>query len=119
MSMQFLDLGKAKFASSRADLLLEITAIAGLLCENDRHSNMSLSESWGTFTICEDVWLCKSHDFRMSFAVSFDSDTGGPSGIEDKHLEDIQNELETTQVILLTETTHLAVADQKLSFGNS
>lgn len=105
MSMQFLDLGKARFASSRADLLVEITASAGLLCGSDRHLNLNLSESWGTLAICEDIWLCKGHDLQLAFAISFDSYTGGPSGLEDTHLEEIQNELETTQVVFLTEVT--------------
>ncbi len=101
--MQFLDLGKATFVSSKANLLVEITASAGLLCESDRHLDVRPSESWGCLAICEDIWICKSHDFRLSFVTSSDCDTTGSTGIEDKHLEDIENKLETTQVRLLTE----------------
>ena len=108
--MQYLDLGKARFVSTKADVLVEITASAGLLCEGKKHPDARPSESWAHLAICEDIWICKSHDFHLSFVSSSDRDSTGSTGIDEADLEDIENKLETALVGLLTRV--LAVTDR-------
>lgn len=101
MSMQYLDLGKARFISTKAGVLVEITACTGLLCERGKHLDVRPSESWGHLAICEDIWICKSHDFRLSFISSAGRDPTGSTGVDSADLEDIENKLETALVVLL------------------
>lgn len=103
MSMQYLDLGKARFVSPKTDVLVEITASAGLLCEGEKRLDLRPSTSWGQLAICEDIWINKSHDFRLSFVTSSDRDSIGSTDIEDSHLEEIENRLKAAQVQTLTD----------------
>jgi hypothetical protein len=98
MSLQYLDLGKARFVSSKADVLAEITASAGLFCQDEKHLDVRPNESWGRLTVHEDVWINKSHDFHLSCVLSSDHDSTGSPRIEEKYLEDIENKLEAAQV---------------------
>lgn len=115
--MQYLDLGKARFVSTKADVLVEIKASAGLSCESAKRLGVSPGESWACSAIWEDVWICKSHDFRLSFVISSDRDNIRSTGIEDLQLEDIENRLEAAQVRPLIEAVSLLLTE--LSYGNS
>jgi hypothetical protein len=110
MPLQYLDLGRARFVSTKADVLVEITACAGLLCEGEKHPDARPSESCGQLAICDDIWICKSHDFRLSFVTSSDRDSTGSTGIDEADLEEIENKLERALVRLLTRV--LAVTDR-------
>jgi hypothetical protein len=101
MSMQYLDLGKARFVSTKANLLIETKASAGLYCDSGKHIDLKPSESWSDLGICEDIWIRKSHDFHLSFVASLAQSSAYATDIEMKHLEDIEHTLEAAQVQLL------------------
>lgn len=100
MSLQYLDLGKATFVSSKADVLIEIAASAGLFCDGEKHTDVRPTKSWGQLTMREDIWVNKSHDFRLSFVISSDHGSIGSTAIEEEYLEDIEIRLEAAQVRL-------------------
>lgn len=101
MPLQYLDLGKATFASKKTSVSVEIKASAALLSETDQHLEVEPSERQGELTIREDVWIRKSHDFRLSFVASTDPNTTNPAAIETKDLDDIESTLKSAQVHFL------------------
>jgi hypothetical protein len=117
MSIQYLDLGKARFLSTKANLLAEIEASAALYCESGKHLDLRPSERRGRLAVCEDIWICKSHDFCLSFVTSTDRDTKCATGIEETHLEEIENTLQAAQVRRLLTFVYLRLTG--LSCGNN
>lgn len=99
--MQYVDLGKARFVSLKANVLVEIKASAGLYCKSSKHLALRPKKSWGDLAICEDVWICKSHDFRLSFVACLARSSAYATDIDTKRIEDIEHTLEAAQVQLL------------------
>ena len=103
MSSQYLNLGWATFVSNKASTLVKIRATAVLHSQIDKHLDVTLGKLHHQLTICEDIWICKSHDFRLSVATSTDPDTTHLTGIGTTQLEDIGKTLQQAQVQFLAD----------------